>query len=343
MANLRRIKQLFDKDTRMAVLGNGSGTVLASDGRYYIRIDGVQTVANARSGASFDPLHGKFVTVSKRADGQIEIIGTYTDNKTGNYADRSDNALDNRNTRPVTVQRVGDGLLTIRNGTMIASVNRTSGYVLYQSRWYQINDDYIDLTSYIPATSSQHLLALVYWNPNAIGLSVSVSTSKSTSYEITTSDINKAWLGCDGVPIGAVVLTNGMTELDSAIRFDLRQLVGSDGTIYESVQTVGTTTALASAVNVATNRLVSIVGSFVAWCTDNDHFVSGVFDGSAYRVLGNVALIRNNVDLTHIGGGSPALAIAVNTTYQTLEVKVTGTTGHTFNWKVRYELYEERL
>ena len=197
-----------------------------------------------------------------------------------------------------------------------------------------------------PGTANQQAWCVVAFDPATGTLSQFTGAEYALPVLLGGSELAQVNITAGYIPLGGVVLQNGQTAITGAeVWGDLRYHFAQAGSrIYAaSVQTTNATATTLASVAVAEDEAVTVVATISGAIADYSAAIGGTVTAVARRVAaGNVTQVGSvTTDVQEDSGGSPTFTADVDTTTQTVRIRVTGVASETWNWRAKYEVLRE--
>ena len=197
-----------------------------------------------------------------------------------------------------------------------------------------------------PGTANQQAWCVVAFDPATGTLSQFTGDEYALPVILGGSELAQVNITAGYIPLGGVVLQNGQTAITGAeVWGDLRYHFAQAGSrIYAaSVQTTNATATTLASVAVAEDEAVTVVATISGAIADYSAAIGGTVTTVARRVAaGNVTQVGSvTTDVQEDSGGSPTFTADVDTTTQTVRIRVTGVASETWNWRAKYEVLRE--
>lgn len=350
---LQRTIRRLNLKPRRAILGDRNGVLYEPGRTGYVRVrypasaentDALAYPTTIRLTAIVPMKPGQPVMVGYDYDNEIAVIGGDFSGALASggtplvYNPSDDNIfrfLDQRDITTLRCQRVGPG------APMSVSV---LGWVYVKDGIYHgFIGEQVNLTSLIPGSADQHLLALVALKTDDT-LEVVTSTVQDIDDPFDSTDVQECVtaLTAGSLPVHLWVLENGMAELTEASDYmDMRQFLntstdtGSDATVSTTDATVTTLVGVTVAEGYCTSIDAVIVGSR----DDESAGIGGRAVATARRAAaGNVTLVGSDITVYEDSAGTPTFTADIDTGTQTLRIRVTGIAAQNWRWRTSYRV-----
>lgn len=199
----------------------------------------------------------------------------------------------------------------------------------------------IDISGEVPSTGL-HCFTSIFWKRDNTLVARS-STPTNILDPLTIADLSETIRDAPkgSVPVSAWTLTGDDTALSAEPQkmLDLRQFVNLPPAGGEVTTTDATATVIGT-VSVAESKVYTVSGRIAGAKDDYTAACGGTFSATVRRApAGNVTLVGSAVvSVQEDSGGSPTFTVTVNTTDQTIEIKVTGIVAESWLWKAEWSV-----
>lgn len=244
------------------------------------------------------------------------------------------------------VGRIVNGRLSPNNPTDLNIFVSPFPYYDLNGVWHSFGGDGLDtdFTSDIAALSSQHQMAVVYFDVSTgnLGrvLSTAVTGGVGDKDTLDATTIAGLTFAAGYILVGTVHLYAAQTTIEETDIYrsaDPRVIYPTPLTSYATLQTTNNTQTTIASVSVAELSLVTITGTFSGAKSDYSAALSGTFVASVRRASGgNATLVGVTVTSNEDSAGTPTFTVDADTASQTARLRCTGITAETWNFAVKY-------